>query len=476
MATAPTSVGMEEEATCPICLKYLRDPVTLECSHTFCRSCVTNYFETWEEPGDLECPICQAKIQKGNLRPNGQLANITEKIKHLPLNPGKECLCPRHKENLTWFCKEDEELVCSVCEQSLEHRSHTLLSPEEAAQEYKDQICSFLKILKKRRGKIPAYAADTGKERQDLLKEIRSESEKTVAKFRRLHQFLDEQEKLLLAEMEELEKEIAKKRDEYMVRLSEQFSCLERVIEEMEEKCQQPACKLLQDIRSSLQRCEEKAKFENPMAFPSALKWRIWDFCDITPFLEGVMKQFRDALVCGLQLQKANITLDPDTAHPQLILSEDRKSVRWGDVHRDLPPNPERFDRCAFVLGREGFTAGRHFWDVVLGSEERWAVGVARKSMKRKGLFNLNQKEGVWAVGKWGDTYIATKATGNAALSLGAELKKIRVILNCAGGKVCFYNADTAAQIYAYQAASFSGKTLYPFFCAADKAHLTVSP
>ncbi|XP_066471510.1 tripartite motif-containing protein 10-like isoform X2 [Tiliqua scincoides] len=461
MATA----SMEEELKCPICKEILTDPVTVDCGHNFCRGCISRYCETWEDMGeDLECPLCKARIKKVNFRPNWQLANIVEKIKLLQLNPKKEDLCVRHKERLHLFCKEDKELVCLFCERSPEHQSHTILLLDEAAKEYKDQISIRLKILRAERENIQTLTADVEKESQDLLNQTVENRKKIMAEFRQIHEFLEEQERGLLAQMERAEKEIARRRIKHLDRLYSELFSLEILIQEMEEKCQQPTSEFLQDLGKTLQRSEEKEAFENPVAFPSELTCKIREFCDIKPLLDSVMKQF-----------PANVTLDPDTAHPQLILSEDCKSVRWGDKRQDLLNNPERFDLYPVVLGHEGFTEGRHFWEVTVQSEEFWAVGVAKKSVRRKGKFNFSPKEGIWAVGKWGGKYIVY-ILPHYTLSLRQELKRVQVILKCPEGQVAFYDADTKVHIYTHSGASFCGETLLPFFYVFGEAHLKFSP
>nr|XP_056723570.1 tripartite motif-containing protein 10-like [Euleptes europaea] len=533
MASGSPSTDLEEEVICPICLECLTEPVTLDCGHNFCRGCITDYCDKWEGLGHLECPVCKAEIQKGNFSSNWQLANLVEKIKEKRFcarNPGTEDLCPthgqkllffcnddekfmchickhspehkghsllhlkeaadldkaimaarkgrvcqKHPEPLNLFCKDDKALICVVCHRSKEHRDHEALPLEEASKEYKDQFYNRLEVLKKERERIVAYKAEVVKESQDLLEQTSGEKQETAAKFRQLHSFLEEQEKRLLAQMEEVEKEVARNRDQNLAALSEELSSLDSLIQEMEEKCQQPASELLQDARSTLQRYEEKEAFEDPAAFPLALKWRIWELTDLNPLLEGFKKQFKDTLDSGLLLQKACVTLDPETAHPELILSEDRKSVRWGGKVQALPSNPERFSTYTAVLGCEGFTAGRHFWEVLVGSEEGWSLGVARKSVRRKGELSFSPEEGVWAVGKWKGHYRASITGQNPLLSLTGEPKRIRVCLNYAGGRVAFFDADRGSLIYEFSGASFSGETLLPFFGVWGKAHLRLS-
>ncbi|CAM5091309.1 unnamed protein product, partial [Natator depressus] len=119
MASAAPIGKALEEATCSICLEYLMAPVTIDCGHNFCQACITQYCEQRkpESGTKFPCPECRALFQKGNFRPNRQLANILESIKPLRLQPEKaqnENLCETHKEKLQLFCKEDGKAIYVV--------------------------------------------------------------------------------------------------------------------------------------------------------------------------------------------------------------------------------------------------------------------------------------------------------------------------------------------------------------------------
>ncbi|XP_053235831.1 zinc finger protein RFP-like isoform X2 [Podarcis raffonei] len=460
---------LRDEATCSICLDYFKDPVTIpECGHNFCRSCLVLFWG--ESEAEASCPQCRERVHRRSLVSNRQLANVVEIAKNLSLQEGKEeggkgGVCEEHPEPLKLFCKEDEAPICLVCDKSKGHKEHEVIPLEEAFEEYKGEICRRLEILRKEREEILAYQADLDKESKDLLKLTETERLKTVEKFRELRQFLEEQEKGLLSDVEEVEKEIVGRRDEQLARLSRKLSSLERIIQEMEEKRQQPASELLQDVRRTLQRYEKRESPENPLPFPPELRNRILESCDLNHLVEDAMKQW-----------KANVTLDPDTAHPQLILSKDRKSLRWGDKPQALPDNPERFSVWPCVLGREGFTAGRHFWEVTGGSGGWWALGVARKSVERKDNFNFNPERGVWAVRKLRRKYLACTSPHYSPLSLREKPRRIRVTLDYEGGRVSLSDADSGAELYTFSGASFSGETLLPFFHLNDfETHLSIS-
>uniref|UniRef100_A0A8D0G7A7 Butyrophilin subfamily 1 member A1-like n=1 Tax=Sphenodon punctatus TaxID=8508 RepID=A0A8D0G7A7_SPHPU len=170
-------------------------------------------------------------------------------------------------------------------------------------------------------------------------------------------------------------------------------------------------------------------------------------------------------------IEQGTVTLDPDTAHPRLILSEDQKSVKWGDIWQNLPENPQRFDAEYCVLGCDGFTTGRHYWEVEVGESRHWFVGVARESVRRKGGFCFSPEKGIWVVGQSEDQYQVCTSP-ETLLSLSGHLKRIRVFLDCTGGQVAFFNADTGASVFSFPLASFTGERIYPWFWVDARCQL----
>ncbi|CAM4332347.1 unnamed protein product [Lepidochelys kempii] len=160
-------------------------------------------------------------------------------------------------------------------------------------------------------------------------------------------------------------------------------------------------------------------------------------------------------------LSAAMVILDPDTAHPSLVVSENRRSVKWRGLQQDIPDNPERFDCETCVLGWEGFASGRHYWEVEVGGGRTWAVGVAKESVRRKGWIKFSPEERIWAVDQCGSHYRACTRP-DMLLPLTGSPGKIGVYLDDERGLVSFYQLGIEAPIYIFTS-SFTGQ-LHPFF------------
>ncbi|XP_056224229.1 uncharacterized protein LOC130163832 [Seriola aureovittata] len=189
----------------------------------------------------------------------------------------------------------------------------------------------------------------------------------------------------------------------------------------------------------------------------------------ISPVSHNEEYERKKAELQSVQQFAVDVTLDPDTAHPALFLSDDRKQVHDGDVWKKLPDSPKRFDRCVNVLGKESFSSGKFYFEVQVKGKRAWTVGVAKESIDRNGDITLGPKYGFWTVGlRNGDEYTANDAP-SVDLSLKMPLQKVGVFVNYEDGLVCFYDVDSADLLYAFTDCSFTEK-LFPYFspCTND--------
>ncbi len=159
-----------------------------------------------------------------------------------------------------------------------------------------------------------------------------------------------------------------------------------------------------------------------------------------------------------------DVTLDPDTAQPELILSDDGKQVRCGDIRQKLPDTPERFDTGLCVLGKDGFSSGRCYFEVQVKGMTEWDLGVVRESINRKGAITVTPSDGYWTV--WlrnGDEYKACAAP-LVSLSLRVKPQRVGVFVDYEEGLVSFYDVESSSHIYSFTDQSFTEK-LFPLFC-----------
>ncbi|XP_017328016.1 butyrophilin subfamily 1 member A1 [Ictalurus punctatus] len=158
-----------------------------------------------------------------------------------------------------------------------------------------------------------------------------------------------------------------------------------------------------------------------------------------------------------------DVTLDPDTASPKLILSNDRKQVTHEDTKQDLPDTPQRFDYSSCVLGKQSFSSGRFYYEVQVRGKTKWDLGVATESINRKGKITLTPQNGFWAVVlRKGNQYKAC-AGPSVPLTLRENVEKVGVFVDYEEGLVSFYDVMARSHIYSFTGQSFTQK-LYPFF------------
>ncbi|XP_078501876.1 zinc finger protein RFP-like isoform X2 [Lissotriton helveticus] len=270
MAVAAQSQNLEDEVTCSICLEYFKTPVIIGCGHIFCQSCISRCWQGSDT--NLSCPECREISQEKKLQPIRQLGNLVEMLKnHLPSLKPQENVCEKHQQRLQLFCEDDQEPICVVCDRSRDHRAHTVVPVEEAAQEYKGEYLS--------------------------------QAEKITRTFEDLQQFLEQEKKNILGKLETEQTEHLQKISLKITDLEKQNACLKNLIEELEGVCHQQDVELLTNVRYVLYRSDSvKVLLPKNDSVGSNMQ-SLKSFSSHHAYIQEKIKEFKEVL-----------TRDPDTA------------------------------------------------------------------------------------------------------------------------------------------------------------------
>uniref|UniRef100_G3PN11 Tripartite motif containing 35-12 n=1 Tax=Gasterosteus aculeatus TaxID=69293 RepID=G3PN11_GASAC len=425
------SVIQKSYLSCHVCSETFRDPVSLSCSHSFCSSCLQRF---WEQAGNKNCPICKSK-------------SSTDEPATEPEKEKVEVVCEEHPEVPYWFCEDEQKAVCPVCEFSL-HQSHKVVPLEQAVRNLKDQLRSDLKSLQDKKDKHQQVKKTYNEVIQLSKEQLVSTERKIRAEFNKLHQFLREEEESRLAALREEEEQKGKTISREMKMIEEQISSLSDSISAVEEDLQKDNVSFLSSYKATQTRARVQSSLTDPQLVSGAL-------IDVAKHLGNL--SFRVWEKMKNRVQFSPVILDPNTAFYFLYLSDDLTSVRCGDTFQQLPENPERFTKYTEVLGSEGFSSGKHSWEVEVGDHPYWLVGLVKESVDRKGAMGVSPKDGVWC-------HHSGEYTNGAGQTVRVKksLQRIRVQLDYDRGDVSFYNPEDTTPICTLRD-TFTEK-LFPWF------------
>ncbi|CAL8289045.1 unnamed protein product [Lota lota] len=527
----------EENFSCCICLDVFNSPVTTPCGHNFCRTCITKF---WDKQVRYKCPFCNELFHtRPDLRVNTLLSEMAAQFRrsvrvteqpcvepvevpcdvctgtqlmavksclmcftsycqtHLephqrvaglkkhqlvePMDRLEDRMCKKHNQILEHFCKTEQVCVCLFCTET-DHRSHPVVP-----------LKSEYEVKRAQLGKIEDEVQQMIQERKQNIKEIKH----TVG-------LVQIDADIVIADglqaLTSLTRCIEKWRDDFNQTVKEKLKSTENeaegLIKELEQEIEDltnrsSEVKQLSHTKDHLHFLQTFRSLKDP---PPTRDWTTVEFCppsyvgtlrrslnQLEETLNMEMKKLHDAAeLKRVQQYEVDVTLDPDTAHPHLILSGDRKQVHDGGVSKKLPDNPKRFTYYPRVLSRQSFSSGRFYFEVQVKDKTAWRLGVARGSIYRKGAITLTPEMSWWTL-RFIKNEMVFNDNSAFPLPLRAELQKVGVFVDYDEGLVSFYDVDARVNLYSATGCTFS-EPLYLLFSpglregGTNSAPLIISP
>ncbi|XP_061403228.1 E3 ubiquitin/ISG15 ligase TRIM25-like isoform X2 [Lethenteron reissneri] len=455
MASAvPSGSEAPGELTCPICLDAFHCPCTLSCGHSFCLKCVKG---TWDVTKSFSCPQCRVTFpRRPKLSKNFTLANLVEQrsaadelptvvlcdfcndgttaalktclrcdmsycathvkphqeilklSSHILVDPGtnpEERKCKKHRKRIKFYCRQDESLVCTTCIIAGDHKGHDVASLE-----------------------------DEHKTRQGSMTRVR---ERINGEFARMRAALDEDEKAALARAAMKERELLTQIETNIAHYQREIGELQAAATRLEVLAQE------RDSLAFLQGHLEETRRTGRVTTSQPSAPRQEDIASLK-VLETTTVKF---------MYGCSPTLDTNSAHNQLQISSDLRSITLKAASQGRPDHPHRFDGCAQALCCESFSSGHHYWEVNVGDTRLCRVGVAYGTIPRKGggaARLLGGSDASWCLEKCDNIFSVVHGGVKTALSVrGAPSpRRIGLHLHWEGRLLAFYRADSMEVIH----------------------------
>lgn len=370
--------------------------------------------------------------------------------------------CNLHGEKLKLFCLVDKQPICVVCQSSKLHKSHDCSPIEEAVLDCKDELASSLKNLQDKVDSFKRIHMTSA----DMFKYIKSQSLDTQryikSQFERLHQILYQEESARIAAVKKEEEEKTAGIKDRIKELSAEVLSLTETISVIQEQLKEDDIVLLKNFKATQDREKSIALGSDNM---SGL------MIDVTQHLCNLNYNVWEKMLDHIDY--IPVTLDPNTAHPCLILSDDLTSLHYSKQHNCCPDNPERFHISAEVVGMTALGSGSHHWVVETGSNQDWLLGVASLSVPRNSEISARPENGFWTL-CFRDGEFRAMTSPPTPLTVTRVPKRVKVQLDYNKGTVSFSDPADDTLIYAFTH-TFT-EPLLPYFYTQSSHPLRIMP
>ncbi|KAJ8377077.1 hypothetical protein SKAU_G00076570 [Synaphobranchus kaupii] len=455
-------VQYKEDLTCPVCFDIFKDPVVLKCSHSFCKACLC---KCWEENKAGECPVCRVKTTEDPTC-NRALKNLCETFsKNTVTKPAStpESLCSVHGERLKLFCLKDQQLICLICQTSEKHENHKLRPVQEAALKYKEEVEKALGPLQEKLKAFTKEKQESDREAELIKNQATCTKIQIQDEFEKLHKFLQDEEAARIAALREEEEQMSQRMKERAEKMTKEISSLSEAIRALEQEMKADDLSFLQNYKSTKRRAQYKVSDPEEVTggridvakHLGNLKYRVWEK------MQGIA-------------QYTPVILDPNIKLDNLIVSEDLTSLRYsGETELrsedDEDDDDDDDDDGIFAFGSEGFSSGKHCWDVEVGDNPAWSLGVAEKPS--------DEESGeMWAIiNAHGEYAVISSAGKEIQLKIRRIVKKVRVQLDWDKGSLSFSDPTNNTSLHTVKH-KFTGRLFPVFFVASDCVPLRICP
>ncbi|XP_066515965.1 E3 ubiquitin-protein ligase TRIM39 [Hoplias malabaricus] len=518
---SPTNMLVEEQVHCSICLDVFTNPVSIPCGHNFCMACIGNY---WKTSAFFMCPMCKKTFFKQpDISINTVLREIAEQFKEMRAKPEVSCdvctgpqqkavkaclvcltsyceehlkthtarftkhkliepvsnledrMCKKHERLLELFCKKDQIMVCVLCTE-MDHRAHYTVPVEREWTEKKVQLrkteADVQQMIQERMKKVEDIRHCVELNKSSAQREI----EDSMQVFSDLVRAVQKAQAQLILAIEEKQRETELWAQSLIKELEQEITALKMRNSEIDHLSHtEDHIHFLQNFPSLITHPQTKDWSGTHVHTDQSVGTIRRAVSKLEETLTEEIQKLAETELKRVQKYSVDVTLDPNTANPWLQLSEDCRQVRHLGAWQDLPDLPERFNTVVITLGREGFTSGRHYWEVQVGKKDDWYLGVARGSVNRKGRIAVSTAQGYWALAmKRGQQY-RVSTSPPLQLSVEAKLSRVGVYVDMEAGQVSFYDVDSRSHIFTFM--DTFGEKIYPFFYlyCCDKASDTLS-